>query len=144
SRACCVRSRSRWTCAATATAPPPPAPRRCGGSAPPPSSPTRCRAGRRGARCEAVLEDPARHATLAGWARDTGASARTITRLFRSELGTSFGQWRQQVLLARALSLAARRQPVGRIASELGYASPSAFTAMVRRSVGQPPRRFFL
>jgi AraC-like DNA-binding protein len=96
------------------------------------------------ALCEAVLDDPARHSTLAGWARESGASARTITRLFRSELGTSFGQWRQQVLLARALSLAARREPVGRIAAELGYASASAFTAMVRRSVGQPPRRFFL
>ena len=96
------------------------------------------------ALCEAVLDEPARHATLGGWAREVGASTRTITRLFRSELGTSFGQWRQQVLLARALSLAARRQPMGHIASELGYASASAFTAMVRRSVGQPPRRFFL
>jgi AraC-like DNA-binding protein len=96
------------------------------------------------ALCEAVLDDPARHATLGGWASEVGASTRTITRLFRSELGTSFGQWRQQVLLARALSLAARRRPMGRIASELGYASASAFTAMVRRSVGQPPRRFFL
>jgi AraC-like DNA-binding protein len=90
-----------------------------------------------------VLDDPTRHATLDGWARDSGASPRTIARLFRSELGTSFGPWRQQVLLARALSLAARRQPMARIASELGYASPSAFTAMVRRSVGMPPSRFF-
>ncbi|EWS54085.1 Helix-turn-helix domain protein [Methylibium sp. T29] len=52
-------------------------------------------------------------------------------------------QWRQQVLLARALSLAARGTPMGQIASELGYASPSAFSAMVRRSVGAPPSRFF-
>jgi len=95
------------------------------------------------ALCEAVLDDPVRHATLEGWARDAGASSRTIARLFRSELGTSFGPWRQQVLLARALSLAARRQPMAQIASELGYASPSAFTAMVRRSLGVPPRRFF-
>jgi AraC-like DNA-binding protein len=29
------------------------------------------------------------------------------------------------------------------IAAELGYASASAFTAMVRRSVGAPPGRFF-
>jgi AraC-like DNA-binding protein len=95
------------------------------------------------ALCEAVLDEPTRHATLAGWAREAGASTRTVARLFRQELGTSFGQWRQQVLLARALSLAARRRPMGSIAAELGYASPSAFTAMVRRSVGVPPRRFF-
>lgn len=92
--------------------------------------------------CEAVIEDPSHHATLAAWAADTGASARTLTRLFRSELGTSFVQWRQQVLLARAVPLAARKLPMASIAAELGYASPSAFAAMVRRSVGAPPSRF--
>jgi len=92
--------------------------------------------------CEAVIEAPSRHATLAAWAADAGASARTLTRLFRSELGTSFVQWRQQVLLARAVPLAARRLPMASIAAELGYASPSAFSAMVRRSVGAPPSRF--
>lgn len=93
--------------------------------------------------CEAVLDDPTRHATLEGWARDTGASARTVARLFQQELGTSFGQWRQQVLLAKAVAMAAHKHPMKRIAADLGYASASAFTAMVRRSVGMPPARFF-
>ena len=92
--------------------------------------------------CAAVIEDPSRHPTLAAWAADTGASARTMTRLFRSELGTSFVRWRQQVLLARAVPLAARKVPMASIAAELGYASPSAFAAMVRRSVGATPSRF--
>jgi len=95
------------------------------------------------ALCEAVIADPGRHASLEGWAREAGASTRTVARLFRQELSTSFGPWRQQVLLARALTLAARGLPMGVIASELGYASASAFTAMVRRSVGAPPGRFF-
>ncbi|MFO1330606.1 MAG: helix-turn-helix transcriptional regulator [Rubrivivax sp.] len=93
------------------------------------------------ALCEAVLDDPMRHATLQGWARDAGASARTLARLFRLQLGTSFGQWRQQARLAKALALAADRRPIGRIAAELGYASPSAFSAMVRRTLGAPPRQ---
>lgn len=93
--------------------------------------------------CEAVLDDPIRHDTLGDWVRRIGASERTVARLFRDELGTSFGQWRQQVLLARALTLAARKRPMSEIAAELGYASPSAFSAMVRRSVGMPPSRFF-
>jgi AraC-like DNA-binding protein len=38
--------------------------------------------------------------------------------------------------------MAGRRMPMSRIAAELGYASPSAFSAMVRRSVGAPPSRF--
>ncbi len=91
--------------------------------------------------CEAVLADPTRHDTLAAWAHDTGASPRTVARLFRSELGSTFTQWRQQVILAKAVSLAAGRMPMGQIAAELGY-SASAFSAMVRKSVGQPPGRF--
>lgn len=93
--------------------------------------------------CEAVLAAPARWARLEQWAAHVGASPRTVARLFRSELGTSFGQWRQQVLLAHALALAARGRPMAGIAAELGYASASAFTAMVRRTVGAPPSRFF-
>src|SRR5438105_678667 len=88
------------------------------------------------ALCEAVLEDPTRHATLDDWAHDSGASPRTVARLFRQQLGTTFVQWRQQVLLAKALTMAARKLPMATIAAELGYASPSAFSAMVRRSVG--------
>jgi AraC-like DNA-binding protein/mannose-6-phosphate isomerase-like protein (cupin superfamily) len=95
------------------------------------------------ALCAAVIADPTRHATLAAWAAEAGASARTVARLFRDELDTSFGPWRQQVLLGRALTLAAQGRPMGLIAAELGYASASAFSAMVRRSVGVPPVRFF-
>lgn len=95
------------------------------------------------ALCEAVLDAPTRHATLGDWVRGIGASERTVARLFRDELGSSFGQWRQQVLLARALTLAARKRPMSEIAAELGYTSPSAFSAMVRRSLGAPPSKFF-
>ena len=91
-----------------------------------------------------MLDDPTRHATLEDWADDVGASPRTVARLFRSELSTSFLQWRQQVLLARAVTLAARKLPMADIAAELGYASASAFSAMVRRSVGAPPSRFLV
>lgn len=93
--------------------------------------------------CEAMLAEPLRHADLDGWAAEAGASARTLSRLFREELGTSYAQWRQQLLLNQALALAARKQPMNLIAAELGYASASAFTAMVTRAVGMPPSRFF-
>ena len=68
---------------------------------------------------------------------------RTAARLFKDELGTTYQQWRQQVLLARALVLATEGRPMGVIAAELGYASPSAFSAMVTRTVGMAPGRFF-
>lgn len=91
--------------------------------------------------CEAVLEDPTRHETLEEWALDTGASMRTVARLFRSELGCTFTQWRQQVVLAKAVALAAQRMPIAHIAAELGY-TPSAFSALVRRTVGMTAATF--
>ena len=93
--------------------------------------------------CEAMLKQPGRHASLDAWATEAALSPRTVSRLFRDELGTSFAQWRSQVLLAHALSMAARHKPMSHIATELGYASASAFTAMVTRTVGMPPSRFF-
>lgn len=93
--------------------------------------------------CETMLDAPGRFTRLESWAAEVGASSRTISRLFRDELGTSYARWRSQVLLAHALSMAARQQPMSHIAAELGYASASAFTAMVTRTVGMPPSRFF-
>ncbi|MBF6631644.1 MAG: helix-turn-helix transcriptional regulator [Comamonas sp.] len=91
--------------------------------------------------CEAVLQDPKGHRTLEHWALDTGASLRTVARLFRAELGCTFTQWRQQVVLSKAVALAARQWPIARIAAELGY-TPSAFSAMVRRTVGMSTASF--
>lgn len=93
--------------------------------------------------CEALLDDPASNLTLAGWAPRVGASERTLARLFRDELGTSFGAWRQQLRLSRAATLVAQGRPLAAVAAELGYASPSAFGAMFRRALGVPPSRFF-
>lgn len=92
--------------------------------------------------CEAVLQDPARRATLAEWAQQAGASERTAARLFREGLGMSWQQWRQQALLAHALPLLARGMPVAHVAAASGYASDSAFTAMFRQAMGRSPRHF--
>ncbi len=94
------------------------------------------------ALCEAMLGGPAARATLAERAADIGASERTVARLFRDELGMSFQQWRQQVILAHALPLLARGQSVGNVAAAAGYASESAFTAMFKSAMGQPPSHF--
>lgn len=94
------------------------------------------------ALCEAVLRSPGDRDTLAGWAAGIGASERTVARLFRDELGTSYQQWRQQVVLAHALPLLARGTPVSLVAAASGYASDSAFTAMFKAAMGEPPSAF--
>jgi len=94
------------------------------------------------ALCEAVLRAPSERATLAEWAADTGASERTVARLFRDELGLSYQQWRQQAILAHALPLLTRGLSVSAVAAASGYASDSAFTAMFKAALGQPPSHF--
>ncbi len=94
------------------------------------------------ALCEAVLRAPAERATLADWAGQVGASERTMARLFRDELGTSYQQWRHQAILAHALPMLARGVPVSHVAASSGYASDSAFTAMFKAAMGQPPSQF--
>jgi AraC-like DNA-binding protein len=92
--------------------------------------------------CESVLRAPGERATLAEWLTDVGASERTMARLFRDELGLSYQQWRQQAILAHALPLLARGTPVSQVAAATGYASDSAFTAMFKAAMGQPPSHF--
>lgn len=93
--------------------------------------------------CRALRADPGDRRTLPDWAREAGASPRTLARLFLKETGLPFAGWRQQARLLAAMALLAAGQPITRIAVDLGYDSPSAFTAMFRRSLGAPPSHYF-
>ncbi|WP_281718369.1 helix-turn-helix transcriptional regulator [Pandoraea apista] len=92
--------------------------------------------------CEALMERPEDDRSLSQWAEEVGASERTLARLFGTALGTSFGAWRQQVRLARAVDWISRGVPVAAVATRLGYANPAAFSAMFRRALGVSPREF--
>ncbi|CAN7153229.1 AraC family transcriptional regulator [Acidovorax sp. LjRoot194] len=91
------------------------------------------------ALCQAVLDAPGRYATLHDWAADSGASERTLARLFRAQFSMGFAQWRRQAVLAHALPRLARGEPVAQVAAASGYASDSAFSAMFKTAMGQPP-----
>ena len=92
---------------------------------------------------DALMKDPADGRRLSDWATTAGASVRTLARLFVAKTGLSFGAWRQQARLLRALEGLALKRPVTEIAFDLGYQSPSAFIAMFRRALGKPPGRYF-
>lgn len=92
--------------------------------------------------CEAVLRAPGKRATLSEWAVDIGASERTVARLFRTGLATSYQQWRQQAILAHALPMLARGTPISQVAAASGYTSDSAFSAMFKSAMGQSPSHF--
>ncbi|EFL27607.1 LOW QUALITY PROTEIN: AraC family transcriptional regulator, partial [Streptomyces himastatinicus ATCC 53653] len=88
---------------------------------------------------DALLADPSDRRSLASHARAVGVSRRTLTRLFVDDTGMSFDRWRVHVRLRAALSLLAEGQPVSRVAHAVGYATPSAFLAAFRRTVGTTP-----
>lgn len=92
--------------------------------------------------CEAVLRDPAQKSLLSEWVAQVGASERTVARLFREELGTSYQQWRLQAVLAHALPQLARGLPIAQVAAASGYASDSAFSAMFKQAMGKAPSHF--
>ncbi len=75
------------------------------------------------------------------WAEAAGASRRTLARLFRSETGLGFAEWRARLRAIDGLARLAEGASVADTAASVGYASPSAFTAMLRRTLGGPPRR---
>ncbi|ANT69560.1 AraC family transcriptional regulator [Aeromonas hydrophila] len=89
-----------------------------------------------------VLERVCRHPSieygLAELAADSGASVRTLNRLFSQQLGCSFRQWRQQVVMGRARQLQQQGQPLSRIALELGYGDFSAFSHAFNRFLREP------
>jgi AraC-like DNA-binding protein len=92
--------------------------------------------------CKALLANPGREGDLEDWARFGALGRRTLTRLFRDETGITFTMWRQQLRLMEALRRLSMGTAVTTVAMDLGYESPSAFTAMFRRVMGKTPKHY--
>jgi len=90
-----------------------------------------------------LLADPSDPRPLEQIARNSGASRRTIERLFVEATGTTFGKWRQQLRLMQALRLLGGGAKVTHAALEAGYSTPSAFIAAFRKALGSTPTRYF-
>ncbi|GAA2254154.1 AraC family transcriptional regulator [Streptomyces ruber] len=89
--------------------------------------------------CDMLRADPSDGRTLAELGREVGASARTLSRLFRGDLGMTFPQWRTQLRLHHALVLLADNTPVTTVANRCGWSSTSAFIDVFRRAFGHTP-----
>ncbi|MEV0146683.1 MULTISPECIES: helix-turn-helix transcriptional regulator [unclassified Nonomuraea] len=91
------------------------------------------------ALCDLLRADPADNRTLAALGRQVGASDRTLSRLFKADLGMTFPQWRTQLRLHHALVLLAENTPVTAVAHQCGWSSASAFIDVFRRAFGHTP-----
>lgn len=87
----------------------------------------------------AIKANPADKRCLADWAEFAGASERTLARLFRTETGLSFRQWRQQARLTIAMSLLTRGDSSQKVASISGFDNQSAFGVAFRKFFGMTP-----
>lgn len=87
--------------------------------------------------------DPADPRPLAALAADCGMTERTAARLFLKDTGLSFGQWRQQLRLLKAMEPLSEGRSVTEAALAVGYADVSSFIAVFRQAFGETPARYF-
>lgn len=93
--------------------------------------------------CDRVRNDLTVSLSIEDAAAALHMSRATFMRLFQRETKMSFGRWRQQARMLNALSMLAEGRSILDVALECGYDSPSAFSAMFRRSLGLPPSAYF-
>ena len=89
-----------------------------------------------------LYDQPGDNSSLADLGRAAGASARTLSRLLRDELGMTFYQWRTQLRVYHALVLLADGHDTTRVAYACGWANPSSFIAAFSAIVGTTPGRY--
>ena len=92
--------------------------------------------------CRALIDSPNDRVTIEALGLRHGTTTRTLARRFRRETGMSFSEWRRRARLLRALAWIAEGRPILAVALDLGYDSPSAFSAMFKREFGQPPSQY--
>ena len=89
---------------------------------------------------ERVIGNPAERRSLAAMCGSSGASVRTIQRIFRKEVDSDFESWRRQVRLMKAVELLVSGRSVKEVSFALGYRQPVAFVQMFRRVLGTTPK----
>lgn len=89
-----------------------------------------------------VRSDPSGSAPLEVLADGSGATLRTLERLFVKETSLSFGRWRRHARLVQAVRQLGEGHSVTQVALDCGYASTSAFIAMFKRELGTTPGRY--
>jgi AraC-like DNA-binding protein len=86
--------------------------------------------------------DPGRTTTMAELGRAAGASERTLSRLFHTELGMSFHRWRTILRVHHALVHLTDGRSVTDTATSCGWSNPSSFIDAFTEVVGQTPGRY--
>jgi AraC-like DNA-binding protein len=90
---------------------------------------------------ERLRGNPADDSGLDELAKDSGASARTLQRVFQAETGLRFAEWRRRLRLLHAASLISTGASVTTAGLDAGYKSTSSFVAAFRSEFGVTPAK---
>ena len=93
--------------------------------------------------CQRIQQAPGENWTLARAASELCVAERTLARHFTRETGLQFSDWVRRARISVALARLAQGESVLAVALDLGYDSPSAFSAMFRRVLGVTPANYF-
>lgn len=86
--------------------------------------------------------NPADSATLSELGRIVGAGERTLSRLFRVDLGMSFARWRTLLRIQHALVHLGHGHSVTDTALLCGWANPTSFIEAFSTIIGQTPGNY--
>lgn len=89
-----------------------------------------------------MVADPAADHSLADMAARAAVSARHLTRLFRTELGTTPARWLEQVRLDRAGQLLLEGHSVTAAAQGSGLGSDETLRRVFARRLGTTPTEY--
>ncbi len=92
--------------------------------------------------CWHLSDNPSDDRSLPEWAKSLGLSPRSLMRRIRSETGMSFRELRRQARVMAAIEQLSLGQSVTRVAMDVGFDSPSAFTYAFRSIIGTTPRHY--
>lgn len=91
-----------------------------------------------------LINDNNNEETLITLSQHVGASSRTIERLFKSQTGMTYRQWRSRYRLINALEHLRQGKSTTCIAYELGYSSVSSFIRSFKQLLNCTPQDYIL
>jgi AraC-like DNA-binding protein len=89
-----------------------------------------------------IVQQPNQGLSLADLSKIAGASVRTIERLFKTETGMTYRQWRSRFKLMNSLALLTQGKTSTFVAHELGYKNVSSFIATFKAQFGVTPQEY--
>ncbi len=89
-----------------------------------------------------LKQNPYDQRTFSDFALSLNLSERTLARRCQRDLGMTFLEWRQRLMVVESLAMLQQGQTVETIASVLGYKTASSFISMFRKLTHMTPNEY--